>query len=444
MSKANTIRKKALEYARRQNWDAAIREYQRLAEIDQSNPNLHNELGDIYLKVSNRVEAYAAFATAIDAYARVSLFNNAVAVCKKVLRLIPVRYQVLAKLGCIRKKQGLEREAESYCLQYLEQLAQDPGAEATEVAETAESITEVMTGSAVVLDRLAESLFNRSLDQEAARVLARLYTLYGEEGIEDAQEAARQRLESMGMAFLIDSEPDPESSPEKDGPVITEENIWTDSLSEGERITVQDDASGPDTAVEPMAMPESPDTDSVYDYRSVSLGSAQSDGDVVVLGGADAPNETPDAANPSGEDIVQVSAIIGDSAGDASEGVEQEDFRSHYDLGMAYLEMNLFADAVREYQMAARSSEFQVKSLEMIGLCFLKQNQAHLAIKQLTRGLAQIDPDDSEALGIKYNLGLAYEMAGDEEKARALFEDVYVVDVSFRDVASKVAAYSRS
>jgi len=49
-----------------------------------------------------------------------------------------------------------------------------------------------------------------------------------------------------------------------------------------------------------------------------------------------------------------------------------------------------------------------------------------------------IGGDTEDSLGIKYNLGLAHEMIGDLANARTFFEDVYVVDVTFRDVAEKV------
>jgi len=120
----------------------------------------------------------------------------------------------------------------------------------------------------------------------------------------------------------------------------------------------------------------------------------------------------------------------------------EDDYRSHYDLGMAYLEMDLLAEAIREYQTASKCQKFQIRALEMIGLCFLKQNQPNLAIKQLTRGLQLIGSGDREALGIKYNLGLAYEMIGDFDNARSAFEDVYVEDVTFRDVTQKIEKYS--
>lgn len=457
MSKANTIRKKALEHARRQNWDAAIKEYQRLSEIDQSNPNLFNELGDLYLKTGNKSDAYQSFARAVDAYARVSLYNNAVAVCKKVLRLIPARYEMLAKLGCIRKKQGLARDAESYCLKYLETLAQDSGVDPKALQKTAEEIGETMSDCAVVLDRLAEGLIANELEAEAGGVLASLHALYQAEGITDARDQVAARLETMGLSHLIEAAASASGAP-KDGPVITEENIWTDSLSEGERMPFEGGATdGSGGGAIAMGAPRGEGGDH-YDYNSVDLPEGALDGasapahdsaeasepaaDVTLDGeptGDEAAEE--DEADDSSWDessALQVSAIIGAE----SEGGDDDDFRSHYDLGMAYLEMNLFPEAVREYQIASRSPEFQVKSLEMIGLCFLKQNQAHLAVKQLTKGLAQIDENDSEALGIKYNLGLAYEMMGDDEKARAMFEDVYVSDVGFRDVAEKIARYT--
>ena len=108
------IRKKALDLVRQQDWANAIKEYRRLVELDQNNPNVHNELADLYLRTNQKNEAFESFMLAIDEYTRVGLFNNAVAVCKKVIRVLPARVEVLMKLGLIRMKQGLAKEAESY------------------------------------------------------------------------------------------------------------------------------------------------------------------------------------------------------------------------------------------------------------------------------------------------------------------------------------------
>ena len=129
-------------------------------------------------------------------------------------------------------------------------------------------------------------------------------------------------------------------------------------------------------------------------------------------------------------------------AEDISSDVEEDDFRSHYDLGMAYIEMRLFDDALKELQISSRSEQLQLQSLEMIGQCFIEINNPHLAVKQLKRGLELTGNANGDNLGIHYNLGLAYEALGENDKAREHFEEVYIVDVTFRDISIKMKKFS--
>ena len=547
MSKVNAIRKKALECVRRQDWQNAVKEYNRLADLDQSNPNVFNELGDIHLKTGSKTEAYKSFSRAIDSYTRVSLHNNAVAVCKKVLRLIPSRYEVLTKLGLIRKKQGLMKEAESYYLSYFEKLLIDDQIGPTDVKKNCDEIVEEMGDSVMVLEKTYDSLVKFNLKGESAGVLYKLYTSYGAGNSQADLERTRQRLVEIGEVPPQSTEPPdvaPDVGGQKNGAVITKDNIWSASHTDGERIEV--DQKTQPAATTPIA---ASDVDSVYSYGDLQIGEKGSQpqtgdgapqlGDATA-GGADTtatqtvpppePGPAPDAPTEKGEtaeqaaeqmadevyditsdgdevaepkaavpeqmprvqptgdatpqqtpttgpvaeqtgpanpaqpsapqpqtqsasdspssgiagspDEVHVSAIIDELNTDGGGELSDDDYRSHYDLGMAYLEMDLLPEAIREYQFAAKSPKYQARALEMIGLCFLNQNQATLAIKQLTKGLDVIGDHDSDALGMKYNLGLAYEMAGDIERAKGAFEDVYVEDVTFRDVAEKIQKYS--
>jgi tetratricopeptide (TPR) repeat protein len=122
--------------------------------------------------------------------------------------------------------------------------------------------------------------------------------------------------------------------------------------------------------------------------------------------------------------------------------VEKDDLRSHYDLGMAYLEMGLYTESIRDFQIASRCEDLQLSSMEMIGYCFLKSGQARLAVKQLQRALDIASATGADSLGIHYNLGLAYEMVGEQARAREHFEEVYIIDMSFRDVAEKMKKLS--
>lgn len=481
MSKVNTIRKKALEHVRSQNWESAIKEYKRLAELDQTNPNVFNELGDIYLKTGNKSDAYDAFIKAIDAYARVSLHNNAVAVCKKVLRLIPTRIEILTKLGLIRKKQGLNKEAESYYLSYLDKLITDQNVSPDDLNKLSKEIVSDMNDSFTVLEKLNDCMVKFGLKNDTGDLLEQLFKLYQSHGMDGEKEQTRSRLQELGITPPASARP-----VQKEGTVITEDNIWSaEAHTDGERIGVDySPGSVSEIPAETMTAAPGPSPDQSkgkantgYDFGNVELnaGQAEYSPDVSTQTMTEPepqpepqaetepepepepqtetePEEVKTTAQPwesmpttTGEggkpDAVKVSAIIDDLATDTDGEVGEEDYRSHYDLGMAYLEMDLLPEAIREYQFAAKCPQYQARSLEMIGHCFLKQNQPGLAIKQLTKGLAQVGADNRDSLGIKYNLGLAYEMAGDLERAKSAFEDVYVEDVTFRDVSEKMAKF---
>ena len=479
MSKAQIIRKKALDLVRDQDWPNAIKEYRRLVELDQSNPNVHNELADLYLKTSQKAEAYDAFVRAIDEYNRVGLFNNAVAVCKKVLRVLPSRTDVLLKLAFIRSRQGLAKEAESYYLQFFDKTA-NGGFEPAEFLKLVSPVSEDMPDSTVVLERLSQCLLGYHLDDEAGNVLIKLYVLYERSRDADGMEKARAIIEKLGFTAKLDVAR-AGRSPAADRTVITEDNLWTKTHTEGERIEVQSASQTvpPGTPAAPVssqptgAAPGGPSERDLYLLR-LARGTAEPRPPAATPPPAAIPETRANAATPAAEaraehagaegavatetrpadgaapsaapadhasarpasgDGMQISALFDDEGGTAR---GETDHRSHYDLGMAYLEMDLLSEAIREYQVAARSPQYQVKCLEMIGLCFVKQNQPQLAIRQLTKGLSLIGTDSEESLGIKYNLGLAYEMVGDLANARTFFEDVYVVDVTFRDVSEKV------
>jgi hypothetical protein len=59
-------------------------------------------------------------------------------------------------------------------------------------------------------------------------------------------------------------------------------------------------------------------------------------------------------------------------------------------------------------------------------------------VKWFEKGLKAPGRSDEEYLGLRYDLAMAHEAAGETEKALALFTDLYGQDANFRDVAAKV------
>ncbi len=491
MSRSNTIRKKAQDLVKKRDWEGAIKEYRHLVELDQSNPNIYNELGDLYLKTNQKAEAMKSFESAVEAYSRVGLFNNAVAVCKKLLRLQSTNNEIIAKLGNLRKKQGLLKEAISYYMSYLEKIVLEVNLEPQEMKKKLVTVANEMSESPEVLEKTADYLFKWEFKEEGAKVLGNLLQFYEKREMAEQAKDVRERIEELGLSADSITEKPPQASEDV---VQSEEELWTKAPpTEGDQIgagqeksaapppkpprepLVESPVSGAESApasggtsaqdfgvvdidkplseTSTAATNPSLSSESTTDVQTAQAPQKEAQGDIIsggkTLSDEDVwipKSEIPDplASNTDSEEgkVVHVSQIIDEFKSEIKESVDEEDHRSHYDLGMAYLEMDFLPEAIKEFQFAAKSEAYMVKSLEMIGMCFISQNQPGLAIKQLLKGLEAVGDSDRETLGLKYNLGLAYEMAGDSEKAKGCFEDVYVIDVTFREVAEKVKKYS--
>jgi tetratricopeptide (TPR) repeat protein len=99
-------------------------------------------------------------------------------------------------------------------------------------------------------------------------------------------------------------------------------------------------------------------------------------------------------------------------------------YETHYDLGVAYKEMGLLAEALEEFQQAACGPTRFVDACAMIASCYKAQRRTKTAIALLERALA-----DSRCVGpggpyVRYDLAVLYEEEGLSDKAARLFGDI--------------------
>ena len=123
-----------------------------------------------------------------------------------------------------------------------------------------------------------------------------------------------------------------------------------------------------------------------------------------------------------------------------AENVEDEDYQSHYDLGVAYKEMGLVDEAISEFQKALRGPDKRVRTYESIGQCFIEKGNHQMAATILARGLNEKGMDDDQLVGVLYLLGRANEALGKGEEAMQYYQRVFVVDIQFHDVADRLSA----
>ncbi len=120
--------------------------------------------------------------------------------------------------------------------------------------------------------------------------------------------------------------------------------------------------------------------------------------------------------------------------------VGEDDFESHYDLGVAYKEMGLLDDAIAEFQKALRSRKHRLPAYEALGQCFVEQSRHAVAATVLTRALHEPGLGDQHRIGVLYLLAYSCEALQRRDEARSYYSRVYATDINFRDVAARLAA----
>jgi tetratricopeptide (TPR) repeat protein len=123
---------------------------------------------------------------------------------------------------------------------------------------------------------------------------------------------------------------------------------------------------------------------------------------------------------------------------------DDSDYETHFSTAVAYQEMGLVEDAIKEFQEAISlvrpndGSRRFFSCANLLGHCFMQQNMPHLALKWFQRTLETSDLNEDEKQGLWYELAGAYEAEGDTESAGRYFEQIYAENVNFRDVSERV------
>jgi cytochrome c-type biogenesis protein CcmH/NrfG len=145
----------------------------------------------------------------------------------------------------------------------------------------------------------------------------------------------------------------------------------------------------------------------------------------------------------SGDEQADFDALLRHFKEGVSRSLGEEDYESHYDLGVAYKEMGLLDDAIAEFQKALRSRSHRLPAYEALGQCFVEQERYQVAVTVLSRALHEPGLADEQRVGVLYLLGFSSEALQRWNEARSYYQRVYATDIHFRDVAARLAALER-
>lgn len=116
----------------------------------------------------------------------------------------------------------------------------------------------------------------------------------------------------------------------------------------------------------------------------------------------------------------------------------EEDSETHYNLGIAYKEMGLLDDAIKEFQTSRSDPKRFMQSSTMLGVCYMEKGLYSLAIDVLTKAIKEISDKDESYWAIKYDLAEAYEKNNNVKEALDLYTAVFGWNAGFRNVSEKI------
>lgn len=266
--------------------------------------------------------------------------------------------------------------------------AQEPPLEIDFPADSP-SIKDILDEPAAVVDgpvtadlQQMDSFLENSLYEDATRLMRRMESEYP-----DSPEVAERRLTLKAKGFLLEEAP--QVGEESADLFVDEEEAYVDLAAE-----LEEEMAAEEAIVE-------------------------------------------NAAGPS-EDEVDLEDVFREFQKGVAEQLSEEDADTHFNLGIAYKEMGLLPEGIREFQIASKDPDFFVECCSMIGVCYADQGMWDQAATWYQRALEAPGLDNRSVLALKYELANCLEGSGDHGGAAEFFDEIMTIDPGFRDVTSRV------
>ncbi len=124
--------------------------------------------------------------------------------------------------------------------------------------------------------------------------------------------------------------------------------------------------------------------------------------------------------------------------------ISVEDSDSHYNLGIAYKEMMLLDDAIREFDVAAMDPKRECVCRSMIGMIQIERGNINEAIEAFLQGLNATIKDPSQETVLCYEIGAAYEAKKMNKDALSYYQKAMRRDPNYRDVQERVRRLAKA
>jgi tetratricopeptide (TPR) repeat protein len=144
------------------------------------------------------------------------------------------------------------------------------------------------------------------------------------------------------------------------------------------------------------------------------------------------------------EQQVDVEEVFAKFKEGVAKQISVDDSDSHYNLGIAYKEMMLIDDAIREFEVAAQDPKRECVCRSMIGMVELERGRLNEAIDAFLMGLNSPNKDPQQETVLCYEIGAAYEAKKQNKEALSYYQKAMRRDPNYRDVQERVRRLAKN
>ncbi|MBN2466675.1 MAG: tetratricopeptide repeat protein [Deltaproteobacteria bacterium] len=133
------------------------------------------------------------------------------------------------------------------------------------------------------------------------------------------------------------------------------------------------------------------------------------------------------------EGVLEVDRVFEGIRKNIEEKPGEESCRLHYELGIAYQQMEKIDEAIEELKLALGDQEIKNDCFIRLCSCFREKEMYKHALNAVQSGLKSRFISQGEFLGLNYEMGLTYAEMGDSKKAIAAFNEVAKVNPDYKE-----------
>ena len=463
----------------------AIAVYKQILKLDENNLDVHYKLAELYTKQRLLADAISEYSYILNTFEKKGKTREAFELLKKMVEVDPNNVGVRLKLARKELELGYEDDAiEEYCTIFDKLLSQGR----TERAEkTIHEIYEKYPENTQIIEKLLKLYTEKGDNERYLEHALRLVRLHKDRGEKDEliarckeilerfpdNQPARTILEEVCpeekevdfSEFAEEgpekTEPIPQEEPEEEPietiepieeitPVEEEEPGSLDQPSEEPSSEMAESAKEEELIMIPDELfedsQEPPEIELVEEIQEEPAGQApereEKEPEQYVdlmkeLGVEEALEQLVSPVAEGSEEMVE------ELKEDMGEQLTKEDAETHYNLGIAYMEMELFDEAINEFKLSLKDPSLEFDALTRLGLCSTKKGAYQDAIEFYQKALSIEGKNEDEKKAVMYELGTTLELAGRRKDALEMFRNVHEMDKDYRGVAEKLESLAR-